>query len=191
MSNPTRELPSAVDAEKSVLSSCIQWPEMISRGRQEGMTREAFYIPAHGQLWEALSKRQRGGQPIELVSLTAALKGTGILPNLGGPSALADIYSYSTTGANFDHHAGMVREAHSMRKLYASATLTAAQVESGSDAGKTIQTLQKGLEEARRSLSGMSEGVDMAGALGGLAGRFRGGAQGGAHHPAPYRAGPP
>ena len=50
-----RAMPHALGPEKSVLSSMLKDPEQwIGIALEEGLTRDHFYLPAHGLLFETL-----------------------------------------------------------------------------------------------------------------------------------------
>lgn len=118
-----RPLPNATAPEKSVLSSMMQDPaEHIGHAVEEHLRPEHFYLPAHGTLYKVLLEQYEKGQPIELVSLTQLLKDRGLLDNIGGPSELTGIYTYSPTAAHFDHHLQIVKRKFLLRSVISSCT---------------------------------------------------------------------
>jgi replicative DNA helicase len=119
----TRALPNATGPEKSILSSMMQEPtEYIGAAVEEHLTPEHFYVPSHGILYRILLELYEKNQPIELVSLTQLLKDRGLLENLGGPSELTSIYTYSPTAAHFEHHLGIVKSKFILRSVISSCT---------------------------------------------------------------------
>ena len=112
MKRPTASTPypNAVEAEKSILSSCLQQPEMLVDLLEAGITPESFYLPAHGTLFHVVRELYEKDKPIELVSLTQLLADRDLLANIGGPSELTSVYTYAPTAAHFEHHLSQVRD---------------------------------------------------------------------------------
>lgn len=87
--------------EKSVLSSMLQEPEVFIPEALKTLTAKSFYKPSHAKLFEILTKEYSEGRTVELVRLNQILTEKKILESLGGPSALAEIYTYSPSSSRF------------------------------------------------------------------------------------------
>lgn len=119
----TRALPHALGPEKSILSSMLKDPEQwIGRAQEEGLTREHFYLPGHGLLFEVLTELSSKGKEIELVSLTLLLQDRGVLDSIGGAAAITDIYTYAPNAAHFDTHIKLVKDKHVLRSVIRTCT---------------------------------------------------------------------
>ncbi len=115
--------PHAMGPEKSLLSSMLQDPEeYIGRAIEGQLTASHFYVPAHGKLFEVLTKYFEENKAVELVALTQYLMDRGLLEMLGGPAALTEIYTYAPTAAHFDSHLEIVKEKHILRGIITSCT---------------------------------------------------------------------
>lgn len=113
-----RQLPHAAGAEKSILSSMLKDPERyIGAAVEQGITREHFYLPAHGVFFEVLRRLNEQGKQIELVSLAQLLHDKGQLDRIGGPAAISDIFTYAPNNAHFDHHLEIVRDKFTLREV--------------------------------------------------------------------------
>ncbi len=113
-----RAMPNAIGPEKSVLSTMLKDPAVwIDRALEEGLTRQHFYLPAHGQLFATLCDLHARGKEIELVSLVAMLHDRGELDGVGGPAAITDIYTYAPNAAHFAHHVDFVKDKHVLREI--------------------------------------------------------------------------
>lgn len=113
-----RALPHAVGPEKSLLSSMLQDPkEYIGRAIEEKLTKEHFYLPGHVLVFGFLVELYERNEEIELVSLTQKLLDRGILDRIGGPSTLADLYTYAPSGGHFPHHLQMVKDKFILRSI--------------------------------------------------------------------------
>lgn len=106
-----RSLPHALGPEKSILSSMLKDPERwIGRAQEEGLTREHFYLPGHGLLFQTIRDLNDMGAEIELVSLVQLLHDRAILDHVGGASNVTDIYTYAPNAAHFETHLGIVKD---------------------------------------------------------------------------------
>lgn len=116
----TRPLPHAVGPEKSVLSSILQEPaEFLPLAIEAKLSPAHFYTPAHGEIFETLAEiyAEAGPDGIELVSLTQRFIDRGILDRVGGPAALADLYTYAPSPLHFRQHLAQVRGKFILRRL--------------------------------------------------------------------------
>jgi replicative DNA helicase len=103
-----RPLPHALGPEKAVLSVIFQAPEMLDEAPQ--LTPEHFYLPGHRQFFETLRNRISAGDPVEFVSLIQSMLTNGTLDQVGGASALTDIYGYQFGTDHFAYHVGILSE---------------------------------------------------------------------------------
>lgn len=119
----TRSLPSAQGPEKSILSSMLKDPEQwIGRAQEENLTKDHFYLPGHGLLFEFICELNSKGTEIELVSLVQLLHDRGILDHVGGPAAITDIYTYAPNAAHFMTHLSLVKDKYVLRSIIQTCT---------------------------------------------------------------------
>ncbi len=113
---PSRALPAAVEAERSILSTMLQNPDdFVGQAVEAGLLPGDFSVPAHRALFRTVVERQDDGAPIDLVSLTQVLEDRGSLKNIGGPHGLTSLWVYSPTAAHFTHHLALVRDKSLLR----------------------------------------------------------------------------
>jgi len=113
-----RSLPNAIGPEKSILSSMLKDPQnFVGMAQEKGLTRELFYNPSHGELFDLLLEMQDSNEVIELVGLDQKLKDRNLLEKIGGTAALTELYTYATTPAHFQHHLQLVKEKHILRSI--------------------------------------------------------------------------
>ncbi len=131
-------MPSAIDAEKSVLSSIMSdCQTYMATATERKLLAGHFYVPAHRLLFEVLQEYDAEGRSVELVSFTQTLldrkvpnpKGSHLPPldrslmeEIGGPSNLASIFSFAATNAHFDYHLEMVLEKFILRSVIKTCT---------------------------------------------------------------------
>lgn len=113
-----RSLPNAIGPEKSILSSMLQDPEnYIGLAAEKGLSKDIFYVPAHGLLYDVIAEMQDENESVELVGLNQKLTDRNLLEKIGGTSALTEIYTYATTPAHFLHHLDIVKQKHILRSI--------------------------------------------------------------------------
>ncbi|WP_035614923.1 replicative DNA helicase [Haloferula sp. BvORR071] len=156
-SDVTRSMPHALGPEKSILSSMLKDPEQwIGMALEEGLTREHFYLPAHGLLFETLRELNAASKEIELVSLVQLLHDRGNLENVGGPAAVTDIFTYAPNAAHFNGHLKIVKDKYVLRSVIR--TCTEAVSEAYENPEETLTLLDR-VESSVLGIRQGSEGV--------------------------------
>ena len=118
--DPTRPLPSAHDMERGVLSCMMQAPEYAVGAAMELLTPQHFHVPAHEMLYGLLVEQNDAGKPIDPVSIQQLLMDRKLMENVGGPAAVAEIYTFAPTPAHVTHYATPVREKATLRRVITS-----------------------------------------------------------------------
>lgn len=150
-----RPLPHALGPEKSILSSILQDPrEYLSIAIEEKLSREHFYLPQHATLYGFLLELFEADKEIELVDLTQRLLDRGLLDRVGGPSALADLYTYSPGSGHFRGHLKHVQTKHVGRSLIQISNNTIANVYDSPD------EIAETLDAAEREIMAIREGAE-------------------------------
>jgi replicative DNA helicase len=153
----TRSMPHALGPEKSILSSMLKDPEQwIGLSLEEGLTRDHFYLPGHGLLFETLRDLNAKGTDIELVSLVQLLHDRGILDSVGGPAAITDIFTYAPNAAHFHNHLGLVKDKYVLRCVIRTCT------EAVSEAFENPEETVSLLDRVESSVLGIRQGNETA-----------------------------
>ena len=118
--DPTRPLPSAHDMERGVLSCMMQAPEYAIGAAMELLTPDHFHVPAHQALYGLLVEQNDAGKPIDPVSIQQILLDRKLMDSVGGPAAVAEIYTFAPTPAHVTHYATQVREKATLRRVITS-----------------------------------------------------------------------
>lgn len=118
--DPTRPLPSAHDMERGVLSCMMQAPEYAVGAAMEVLGGDHFHVPAHAMLYALMVEQNDSGKPIDPVSLQQLLMDRKLMENVGGPAAVAEIYTFAPTPAHVTHYATQVREKATLRRVITS-----------------------------------------------------------------------
>lgn len=104
------QLPNAIEAEMSVLSSMMQDATgyFLDRATEQGITAESFYLPSHSLLFRELTGCREKSHPFELVTVAQSLLDRGILEQIGGSAGLSEIFTAAGSTGYFDHHLRVV-----------------------------------------------------------------------------------
>lgn len=113
----TRALPASHDSEKGILSCMMQAPEWAVSKAQAIVRPEHFHMPSFGLLYRLLLDFQRDGLPIDPVAIQQALMDRNQMQAVGGPAAVAEIYTFAPTPAHVAHYAATVRDKATLRKI--------------------------------------------------------------------------
>jgi len=114
--------PHSIEAEESIISA-ILIDNSILYDFSEILHPEDFYKPTNRKIYEAISELFKKSEPIDLVTLTNALKGNGHLEEIGGATYLARIVDTVPLAVNARHYAQIVHDKASLRRLIEKANL--------------------------------------------------------------------
>jgi replicative DNA helicase len=110
--------PHNAEAEKAVLSCMLRDNRVINDVVQIIPTKDYFYADAHQKLFETIVQlNDRGGQPVDLVTLGEALRQRGYVEDIGGFPYLAEVYDTSGSAANSEYYAQIIRDKAMVRGL--------------------------------------------------------------------------
>ena len=113
-----RDIPQAPGPEKGVLALMAMDPATyVGQCVTLGMTEDYFYLPAHKLLWRLFQTRYNKNEPIDIVSITQALEDMHQLEAVGGSAGLAEIYTFTTTGAYFEHYLNILKDKFILRSI--------------------------------------------------------------------------
>ena len=108
--------PQNLEAEESVLGGILLDPDALDR-IIEVMSAADFYRDAHRTIFETMLALSERGEPIDLITLSDALKARGQLPQIGGATFLAELGDKVPSAANVAHYARIVRDKAVLRSL--------------------------------------------------------------------------
>lgn len=114
-----RSMPSSEDAERGLLSSCLQDAGVIDE--YVNLPAEAFHLPGHRALWGCLQAMRAMNKPVDLVTVTEQLIEVGELESIGGPAWLTDVWNFIPTSANADYYVKIVMDRMIRRRIITTA----------------------------------------------------------------------
>lgn len=149
MANP-RIPPHSLDAEESVLGSLLLDKESIFLVAPLIASHD-FYKDAHQRIYQSILELYEKGEPIDLVTLTDALKRAKSLTKVGGSAYLARLVERTATSVHTEAHAKIIKGLSSKRQLIKHASSL---VEIAFDEGVDSKLL---LDKAEKSIFSLSQ----------------------------------
>jgi len=111
---PFKLPPQNTEAEQSFLGAVLLDNTVLKR---VNLSAEAFYKPCHKAIFEALHVLYQAGEPIDIITLSDALKTTNKLDLAGGMQYLTQIAITCSSAVNAAYYAGIIREKSARRNF--------------------------------------------------------------------------
>ncbi|TFG61943.1 MAG: replicative DNA helicase, partial [Gemmatimonadales bacterium] len=148
--------PHSTEAEVATLGAILLDPESL--GRVLGLLRpEDLYRSSHARIFDAIIVLWEKNDPIDLITLTEALKSAGDIEIVGGAAYVSSLTSSVPTSANIEYYAKIVHETSVRRRLLKVAQQIVA--DAFNDTGESREIV----EEAERKIFDLSEGQHTGG----------------------------
>jgi replicative DNA helicase len=108
--------PHSVEAEQAVLAGL-----MLDNSRWDGVTEVLmtgdFYRKEHRLIFEAMQKQTADSKPIDVLTLSEALRSAKLLDEAGGIDYLGELLNSNQSAANVVAYAGIIKERAILRHL--------------------------------------------------------------------------
>lgn len=142
--------PQNLDAERSVIGA-IMLDSSVLVTIADSLRPEHFYAPQNGIIYETILELFQKAKPIDVVTLTSALKTKKKLQQVGGSAYLSEVIASVPTAAHVQEYAQIVKEAAIRRNLVSfGATL-------GENAVKEDKELASILDELEGKIFSLSQ----------------------------------
>lgn len=159
--------PHSVEAEQSVIGAILLDGNALDR--IEGLITEAdFYRQDHRFIFSAARTLSNAGKPIDVITVSEALEGSGRLSRVGGLVYLGEVAQNTPSAANINRYAEIVRERAQQRRLLAlAADIQASCMAAGADVAQIIdqadsamaQLIDTGTDEPTLLYDGMFDAI--------------------------------
>lgn len=113
--------PHSIEAEQSVIGSLLIDKEAIFKV-MDILSPEDFYKAAHKTLYSLMIELSTKQEPIDIISLSNALKSKNQIEAIGGSSYLSTLSTLVPTAAHIVNHAKIVQKKAILRRVLKSAT---------------------------------------------------------------------
>jgi len=109
--------PHNLQAERSVLGAILSKPSTVHVVHDQSIEPRDFYHQSHQRIFEVLMSLSERGEPLDLVTLTAALRDRNWYESVGGTATLTSLFEDHFSPANISHYAKIVREKALLRRM--------------------------------------------------------------------------
>ncbi len=140
-----RVLPNNLEAEQSVLGACFLSKYALQKAG-ENLTSDAFYNDKNGKIFSTMISLMEENTPIDLTTVTSALKKKNELTEVGGVEYLTEIVNFVPTASNIDYYIKTVEEAALLRRLIETAT------EIATEGYRTDETVNEILDSSEKKI---------------------------------------
>src|SRR5574344_1896240 len=113
--------PQNIEAEQAVLGAMLIDKEAVTIVADKLQAGD-FYREAHKVIYDAMMELHNKQQPVDLLTVTDALKKLNKLDDIGGIAYLTSLANVVPTAANVGYHADIVEEISTLRQLIAGGT---------------------------------------------------------------------
>lgn len=111
--------PASIDAEEAILGGILFDPEAITRVG-ELVVKDAFYVKAHQEIYQAALSLNTKGKPTDFISISTYLSDRDLLEQVGGTAKLAQLLNRTVSAVNIDRYANLIMEKYIRRQLITS-----------------------------------------------------------------------
>ena len=118
---PMQAPPSSIDAERSVIGTCLQDASAVCEITEQ-LEPEDFYTPEHREIYAAICQLAKTGKAVDLMTVGGVLTVSGSLNTIGGPAYLLECVRFVPTTANFRTYVEIVQEKAILRRVIQSAS---------------------------------------------------------------------
>jgi len=130
--------PQNIEAEQSILGGILLENGAIN-SVNEILSPGDFYSEAHRKIIKVIVELSEKNEPVDLITLSNALKDKNLLDSVGGTTYLASLVDNVPSAANIANYAKIVKEKAILRGLIGSATeIIDSCYETGSDVDQVL-----------------------------------------------------
>jgi replicative DNA helicase len=135
--------PQAIEAEMAVLGAMMLDRDAIAKAI-EILDETCFYTSQNARIYTCIVSVYDRNESVDLITLTNELKKRGELDSVGGVVYLEGILSSVATSASVEHHARIVLEKSTLRKLIEASTQIISEAYNGqADVGELIDRAER------------------------------------------------
>ena len=147
-----RTLPSAPEAEVTLLGNMMVYPSAARIAMEEGLCEDDFFIEANRRVFRAAESLYKEGSPIDPTTMATRLKDMDLLDKCGGIAYLTDLAGASITSANTKSYVELIHDKAVIRKLIETAENIAEQGYEGQpDVNIFLDTAEKSILDVSRN----------------------------------------
>ena len=108
--------PQALDVEEAVLGAMLVEPSTVDEAMEE-LSSSCFYSPQHQMIFAAISRLVLEHAPVDIISVSSALKAQGNLEDIGGAVTLVNLSQKVGAAANIEYYIRILKQKAIQRDL--------------------------------------------------------------------------
>lgn len=140
---PVRELPNNIEAEQAVLGAMFLSKAALQKGC-DNLNENIFYSKKNGMIFNTLKELVEKNVPIDVTTVTEALKNKNIINEIGGVEYLTEILDCVPNAANFDYYSKIIEDKSVLRNLIEVSTeITTLGYEQDNEINETIEEAER------------------------------------------------
>lgn len=147
-----RQLPSAPEAEASLLGTMLVYPASTRIVMEEGLNEDDFFVEANRKIFRVASDLYNSGQQIDLTTVYTRLNDLNLLNETGGIEYLTKLSDASVTSYNTKSYVELIRDKAIARKMIETAEKIAEDgFENSSDIDAYLDDAEKSVLDISRN----------------------------------------
>ncbi len=147
-----RILPSAPEAEATLLGNMMVYPAAARIAMEEGLSEEDFFSEANRRIFLAIDSLYKQGSAVDLTTVVTRLADMDLLDKCGGLPYLTDLSDAAVTSANVKSYVEMVHDKAVIRKMIEATETLAEEGYSGqTDINEYLDACEKAVLEISRN----------------------------------------
>lgn len=143
--------PQNIEAERSVLGAILVQNDAIYRVMEVGLEARDFYRDAHSKIFDVLTALSERREPVDLITLTSALKDRSWFEQIGGTPTLTGLFEDSFAVSNVAHYAMIVRDKALLRRMIETTAEIAGEAFDG------VEDVESYIDEAERKIFSITD----------------------------------
>ena len=114
--------PQSMESEQAVLGSVMLRPSVFIEIADK-LNADAFYSDKHKKIFETMLELSTRNEPIDLLTLSHALREKKILDSIGGSKYLTELSNSVPSSTNAEYYADIIEQKYILRRLIDSANV--------------------------------------------------------------------
>ncbi len=152
-----KELPNASRLEQALLGAVLIDPNVLTKCRDEDLQASEFFVPAHQQIYSAMSELSASGKPVDLENVVLYLTENDELESSGGIDYLSELLDSAVSGVTAPHYVETIQGKSQLRRLME----TAEQIsEEAAGSSLELDAILDGAERAIMDVTRRRKGSD-------------------------------
>ena len=149
---PLPSLPSAPEAEVSLLGTMILYDSATKTAMEEGLSADDFFVENNRLIFLAIKSLSDEGAPVDPTAVSTRLKDRGDFDKVGGNTALTDLMQSAVTSANTRMYVSILKDKAITRKMIeAGRKISSDGMEGVSDVNDFLDQAEKAVLDISRS----------------------------------------